>query len=168
MLTGTSRLSECQFSDRYLAGAMDKVETGVTELLKQYPGRQKPIVKSGLRGPRYYIEFPLAGKSIDAFGLILGTEKLIQGAKETQGARIIDTDSFSKGENVSYMIDYSVNSSSYPGAKCKGTVYIRGVKSESGYDSFKFILEKNTDFSTLDSDIILGAIEQLLKMQQPE
>ena len=76
-LFSNSRLAECQFSDRFLAGALDKIENGVTELLKSYPGRQKPIIKSGLRGPRYYIEFPLAGKHIDAFSLILGTEKLI-------------------------------------------------------------------------------------------
>lgn len=69
---------------------------------------------------------------------------------------------------MSYRIDYLVNSSTCGGTKVKGTVYIRGVKSETGYDSFKFCLEKNTDFAELDSDILLGAIEQLFKMQQPE
>jgi len=45
--------------------------------MKKYPGRTKPMIKSGLRGPKYYIEFPIAGRNVDAFGLILSTEKLI-------------------------------------------------------------------------------------------
>ena len=65
---------------------------------------------------------------------------------------------------MAYRIDYSVNSSTMPGTKCKGTVYIRGVKSEKGYDSFKFCLEKNNDFADLDSQLILGAVESLMKM----
>ena len=70
-------MAECQFSDKHLAGALDKIDKGLAELMKKYPGHQKPKIKSGLRGPKYYIEFDLAGKNIDAFGLILSTEKLI-------------------------------------------------------------------------------------------
>jgi len=52
---------------------------------------------------------------------------------------------------VSYLIDYECMSTSCPGSKSKGSVYIRGVKSDSGFDSFKFVLEKSVDFSELDS-----------------
>jgi hypothetical protein len=140
-LMGTpAPLSECQFSDRFLSAALDKIEQGIDTLMLKYPGSEKPKIKSGLRGPRYFIEFPIAGKQVDAFGLILSTEKLIQAAKQTEGARITDTDSFQAGENVSYKIDFSVNSATAEGAKCKGSIVIRGIKSESGYDSFKFEL----------------------------
>lgn len=53
---------------------------------------------------------------------------------------------------MSYLIDYHVDSTTASGGKSKGTIYIRGIKSQDGgYDSFKFILEKGVDFSDLDS-----------------
>ena len=69
---------------------------------------------------------------------------------------------------MSYKIDYHVNSSSVGGSKSRGSCFIRGIKSESGYDSFSFCLEKLVDFAELDSQLILNGIEFLLKMQQPE
>jgi hypothetical protein len=78
--------------------------------------------------------------------------------------KITDTDSFSAGENVSYKIDYSVDSSTVGGGKSKGTVFIRGVKSETGFDSFKLVVEKMVDFAKLDSDLIINAVEHFLKM----
>ena len=63
------------------------------------------------------------------------------------------------------MIEYMVNSSSCGGTKTKGTVYIRGIKSETGgLDSFKFVLEKLVDFNELDSQMVINAIEHVLKM----
>ena len=67
LITGQSRnLAECNFngnfSDRFLAEILDKIDKGIAELLKKYPGRKKPVIKSGLRGPKYYIEFPIAGR----------------------------------------------------------------------------------------------------------
>jgi len=44
------------------------------------------------------------------------------------------------------------------GAFSHGSIYLRGVKSES-YDSFKFVMEKNNDFCELDAKIILNAME---------
>ena len=72
-----SLLAECQFSDKNLAGALDKIDKGIAALMKKYPGRKKPVIKSGLRGPKYFIEFPIAGENVDAFGLLLSTEKAI-------------------------------------------------------------------------------------------
>ena len=56
-----------------------------------------------------------------------------------------------------------MNSSTVSGGKSKGTVYIRGIKSETGFDSFKFVLEKNVDFSDLDAEMVIGAVEHLFK-----
>ena len=54
------------------------------------------------------------------------------------------------------------------GSKSKGSVYIRGVKGELGFDSFKFVLEKNVDFAELDSSMVLNAVEHALKNQFTE
>jgi len=77
-----STLAECQFSDKHLAGVLDKVDKGIVKLMKKYPGKQEPKIKSGLRGPKYYIEFPISGRNVDAFGLILSTEGLLQHARK--------------------------------------------------------------------------------------
>jgi len=52
---------------------------------------------------------------------------------------------------MSYMIDYATLSTGADGAMSKGSIYIRGIKSKDGYDSFKFVLEKNQDFCGLDA-----------------
>ena len=66
------------------------------------------------------------------------------------GSKVIATDSFTQDDNISYMIDYAVNSSTALGAKSKGSIYIRGIKGDGGFDSFKFVLEKGFDFHELD------------------
>ena len=80
-LTGSGagrQLAECApFEDKHLRGCLDKIDAGIIELMKKYPGRKKPQIKSGLRGPKYFIELPIVGKNVDAFSLILSTEKLI-------------------------------------------------------------------------------------------
>ena len=123
-----TNLAECQFSDRHLAGVLDKIDEGIKRLQKENPGMKKPFLKSGLRGPRYYIELSIEGQNVDAFRFILCTEKLIQKAAKSQNAKIISTDSYSQGDTSSYMIDYQVVSTMNPGSPTKGTVYIRGVK----------------------------------------
>ena len=69
--------AECQFSDKHLAGCLDKIDKGVSEMMKKHPGKKKPVIKSGLRGPSYYIEVPIFGRNLDTFGLMLTTESLI-------------------------------------------------------------------------------------------
>ena len=65
---------------------------------------------------------------------------------------MITTDSFFQDDNMSYLIDYECDSTTAQGAKNKGSIYIRGIKSQDGgYDTFKFILEKSVDFNDLDS-----------------
>ena len=63
---------------------------------------------------------------------------------------MISTDSYIQDENVSYMIDYEVASTTATGGKNKGSIYIRGIKGEGGFDSYKFVLEKSVDFHDLD------------------
>jgi len=63
------------------------------------------------------------------------------------------------------MIDYSVNSSSVGGSRSKGTIFIRGIKKENGYESYKFVEEKRVDYATMDIDMMLGAVEHLFKYQ---
>ena len=65
---------------------------------------------------------------------------------------------------MAYMIDYEVDSTTAQGAKNKGSIYIRGIKSQDGgYDSFKFILEKAVDFNDLDSQLVLTAYEEAFR-----
>lgn len=57
-----------------------------------------------------------------------------------------------------------MDSSSVGGSKSRGSVFIRGIKPESGLESFKFCLEKNVDFAELDSAMILNAVEHIFKL----
>lgn len=107
---------------------MDKIDEGINRLMKENPGMKKPFLKTGLRGPKYFIELNIEGQQVDAYKFILCTEKLIQKASRSLNAKIVSTDSYSGGDTSSFMIDYSVDSSTAPGSPTRGTVYIRGVK----------------------------------------
>ena len=113
---------------------MDKIDDGIKRLQKEHPGMKKPFLKTGLRGPRYFIELPIEGQNVDAFKFIIVTEKLLQKAAKTSNAKIVSTDSYSQGDTSSFMIDYSVDSSTAPGSPTKGTIYIRGMKAPNGFD----------------------------------
>ena len=52
---------------------MDKVNAGVQDLKTKYPGLPDVKISHGLRGVRYYIEFPIVGKNVDAFSLLTST-----------------------------------------------------------------------------------------------
>jgi hypothetical protein len=112
LLTGGTHRAECQqVRDKYLEGALQRLDEGLANLKLKYPNSQKPLIKSGQRGTRWFIEFPITGKNVDAFSLILSTEKILQNGREKEGSKVTSTDSFLKGEIVSYLIDYEVNSS---------------------------------------------------------
>ena len=51
--------AECGFTDKNLDEVMLKVNNGIDELYKKYPDMKKTNISSGLRGIRYYIEFPI-------------------------------------------------------------------------------------------------------------
>lgn len=88
--------------------------------------------------------------------------------KKKHNVRVTGNDSYIAEENVAYLVDYQVNSSTVEGTKCKGSVYIRGVKGEHGLDSFKFILEKSNDFSDFDAELVVNAYELALKPKPGE
>lgn len=149
--------------DKNLEGALNKLDDGIKDIIARNPGMQKPHINSGLRATRYFIEFPITGRNIDAFSILTKTQQLIKSKEQECGTKIYGTDSFVQDENIAYSVDYAVNSPTALGAKSKGTLYLRGVKDESGFDSFKFILEKNFDFHDLDVDLILTAYEEAFK-----
>ena len=63
--------AECaRYSDKFIDVAINKIEEGVKEIQQQVPGIQKPNINYGLRGTRYFIEFPITGKNIDAFSIL--------------------------------------------------------------------------------------------------
>ena len=114
-------------------------------------------IDSGLRGTRYFIEFPIVTKNFDAFSLLNSTKQKMEEGKKQYGVRVTNSDSYLADENVSYLLDYNVDSTTIGGTKSKGSVYIRGYKGQDGWDSFKFTLEKSLDFSQFDADLITNA-----------
>lgn len=124
-------------------------------------------ISSGLRGVRYYIEFPIVGKNVDAFSLLTSTQQKLDEGKKNQKyqVKIVGTDSYLNEENVAYLIDYQVKSATVGGTNNKGSIYIRGIKGEEGYDSFKFIVEKANDFSDFDAELVINAYEQAMKQR---
>ena len=159
--------------DSQLIAVVDKVQDGIDNLYEKNPGMEKVKISSGLRGTKYFIEFPIVAENVDAFSLLNKVKSKMEKGKKTKGLRITGTDSFSADEKVAYLIDYSITSSggsmqpgelantaaAAPGTRCRGSVFIRGLKGQNGMDSFKFILEKENDFNPFDVEIILKAYE---------
>ena len=69
-------VAECAtaFQDKNLIQVMEKVDAGLEKLYKQYPEMAQVKVSHGLRGIRYFVEFPIVGKNIDAFSLLTATQ----------------------------------------------------------------------------------------------
>lgn len=73
-LIGNIQSAECgKFMDKHLEGALDKLDKGLKDLETKYPGIQRANLSYGLRGTRYYIEFPITGRNIDAFSILTKT-----------------------------------------------------------------------------------------------
>jgi hypothetical protein len=101
--------AECApFKDKLLDGVVDKVNVGVADLKKKYPGMPDVKISSGLRGVRYYIEFPIVGKNVDAFSLLTSTTQIMDEAKKDKkyNLKTSKTDSYLNDDNVAYLIDY--------------------------------------------------------------
>mgnify|MGYP000902022818 CR=1 FL=1 len=52
---------------------MDKIHKGIDDLKVKHPGMPEVKISSGLRGVRYYIEFPIVAKHVDAFSILTAT-----------------------------------------------------------------------------------------------
>lgn len=154
-------MNECSgsFRDKLLDGVVDKVAVGIDELKVKYPGIPDVKVSSGLRGTRYFIEFPIIGPNVDAFSLLSSTQQLMDKAKKNPkyNFKTVKTDSYLNEDRVCYLIDYLVKSEEVGGTTNSGSCYIRGQKGE--IDNFKFILEKANGFSDCDSDLVVNAYE---------
>ncbi len=62
----------------------------------------------------------------------------------------------------SFKLDYEVMSSLTPGARNRGTVYLRGTRGKV-YDNFVFTIEKQTDFVELEIRGFIAAYEEAFK-----
>jgi hypothetical protein len=65
-------------------------------------------------------------RNFDAFSLLAKTQSAISQGTPQYGSRVISTDSYSQEDNISYLVDYEVNSGVALGSKNKGSIYIRG------------------------------------------
>jgi len=152
--TSALTTAECAgsgFSDKNLDDFTDKLGDGIDKLVAENPRIQKVKLVSGLRGTRYFVEFPIAARNFDAYSLLQKVQKKLEKGKgKKHDVRVTQTDSYLKDEQVAYLVDYSVRSSQVEGTRCPGSLYIRGVKGQDGLDSFKFTLEKGQDFSDFD------------------
>jgi hypothetical protein len=97
----------------------------------------------------------VGGHNLDIFSIIVELEQQIKNNFNAQRAKVKRTNSFSKGDTSSYVIDYEVASTTASGGSCSGTIFIRGMKGKDGVDSFKFVLEKSVDFADLDSQLFI-------------
>lgn len=143
---------------------MGKIQIKLDDLMARNPRTPNVKVNSGLRGVRYFIEFPIVGRNVDALALNNHMREQMEAAKKDPKyhLRITTTDSYLADENVAYLIDYQVKSSKPYGNTSNGSCYIRGVKGQDGWDSFKFILEKSNDFSDFDADLVASMYEKAL------
>lgn len=65
-----SSISYC--ADKHLDGFMTKIIEGIKDLEFKYPDMDKKVgsINSGMRGTKYYIEFPFAGTNSEAIQII--------------------------------------------------------------------------------------------------
>mmetsp|Transcript_13342 Transcript_13342/g.22676 ORF Transcript_13342/g.22676 Transcript_13342/m.22676 type:complete len:353 (+) Transcript_13342:39-1097(+) len=165
-LGATSQRAECaaSFTDKNLDEVMMKIQKGLDELHERVPSIPSVKITSGLRGVRYFIEFPIVGRNVNAYNLQNDVKEIMENGKKSSKyeVKLVGTDSYLNEENVAYLIDYRVNSEKVRGTKCSGSVYIRGIKGSEGWDSFKFILEKTNDFSEFDAQLVVKMYEKAL------
>ena len=58
---------ECEFKDKRIVEIIDLVDEGVAKLKEKYPNFDGPNVKFGLRGTKYYVEFPVTAHNVDCY-----------------------------------------------------------------------------------------------------
>lgn len=61
-------------SDKNLVQVMSQVDAGLEKLYRKHPTMEQVKVSHGLRGIRYFLEFPIVGKNVDAFSLLTSTQ----------------------------------------------------------------------------------------------
>lgn len=76
--------------------------------------------------------------------------------------KTLDSTILQEDDLYSYKLDYEIMSSLTPGAKNRGTIYLRGTKGKV-YDNFVFSIEKQTDFVDLEITALVAAYEAAFK-----
>jgi hypothetical protein len=99
------------YRDKNLEAVMEKINDGIDELVRNNPGMPRHHISNGLRGTKYYIEFPFGGPNIDSLTLFKKVENLIESNKKKFGVKVVHKDSFMGDGKIAYLVDYSVTSS---------------------------------------------------------
>ena len=101
--TSTLKTAECAagagYSDKNLDDFKDKVHEGVEKLVAANPNVQRVKLASGLRGTKYFVEFPITVRNFDAYSLLQTVQqKLDKGKGKKYDVRVTQTDSYMKDE----------------------------------------------------------------------
>lgn len=94
------------FRDKNLDGIMMKIDTEIDQLVQRNKSIPRVKVTSGLRGTKYYIEFPFGGQNIDSFSILKSVEKLIEDNKKKYGTKVTNKDNYMSDGKVAYLVDY--------------------------------------------------------------
>lgn len=64
--------------DNQMKAHLDRINHGLDVIEAKNPGYERPKLKHGYHGPRYYVEVPIVGRKIDVFKLVCTVENLIK------------------------------------------------------------------------------------------
>jgi hypothetical protein len=74
--------AECEFRDKNMSMILDLLEQGYPGIRSKHSNFVKPKLTYGLRGTRYFLEFPILAINVDTFQYIVNTEKAIRAGKK--------------------------------------------------------------------------------------
>jgi len=69
------------FTDKNLENVMQKIQNKIDEAAERNPRLPRAKISSGLRGTRYFIEFPIIGKNVDSFRIFNYVKSKMEDAK---------------------------------------------------------------------------------------
>jgi SpoVK/Ycf46/Vps4 family AAA+-type ATPase len=168
ILVGFSYLTKSKLycysaSNKELEKMMNSLDREIKNLEFKYQGklRRQPI-SHGIRNIRLYVEFPINQANVDVNAIINKVISSFESQKVKFNYKQIDSNIVTEDDMFSYKLDYEIMSSATPGAKNKGTVYLRGTKGRV-YDNFMFTFEKQNDFTDLEVNAFLAAYEEAFK-----
>ena len=81
MISSQEEEAECAFTDRNLDEVMTKINNGLEDVGQRHPNIKQVKITSGLRGVRYFIEFPIVTRKFDALALNESVKKMISDGK---------------------------------------------------------------------------------------
>lgn len=108
------------------------------------------------------MEFNINQSNVNYNEVINRVISTFEGQKAKFNWRSIDSSKQQEDDMFTFKLDYEIMSSVTPGAKNRGTIYLRGTKGKV-YDNFLFTLEKQNDFTDLEEAAFLAAYEEAFK-----